>query len=409
VRGYLAGLGRALAGRGRAAVVLAPGGVERAALSGEAAPTTVLLAGGEALPDAAAAGRVYVLPTGLLPRAVFTALLAACDLPPLLAGDGATSSAIALGRPFVLAPLDWNITNLRALRARLASLAPPGTDLVDVLFRASCYRENPSFVRLDELLAPSWEPVFLGLRAAIPCVAEHLLATVGALRTVTAPCGDPRWLAGFPDARLRRAILAARALEGDRRAWRILADELRAPDPVSPAALRVGLDLLRRAGPAPGASGLSDSLRAHLRALLQTPLDSPPVRRAVVDAALALMPRDRTARAFVTAELDAALRGREPVVPPALRDLVDAALRAARVPWEGRVGLWIHLTRRVHVTAPPPDPRDPRTARALRAIVRALEVPATTPPPDSEHLPPAAVARACAALLQGASPSSSAR
>ena len=54
------------------------------------------------LPAKANVGNVYVLKTGTMPHELFVKLMAASQLPPVIAGDGALSAAISIGKPFVM-------------------------------------------------------------------------------------------------------------------------------------------------------------------------------------------------------------------------------------------------------------------------------------------------------------------
>jgi hypothetical protein len=70
---------------------------------------------GDAVPLKATPGRIYVVKTGTLPHRMFVGLMALSEIPPVVAGDGALSAALALGKPFAMTRVDWNRRNIANL------------------------------------------------------------------------------------------------------------------------------------------------------------------------------------------------------------------------------------------------------------------------------------------------------
>ena len=64
-------------------------------------------------------GKIYIVRTAGLPHSVFVGLMAYARPPPVLAGDGALSAAVILGRPFVMTKVAWNAKNIVNFREKL--------------------------------------------------------------------------------------------------------------------------------------------------------------------------------------------------------------------------------------------------------------------------------------------------
>jgi len=75
------------------------------------------------LPAKTIPGHIYIVKTGALPHKTFVGLMAYSKVPYVIAGDGAMSAAINIGKPFVLTRVEWNKKNISNLINRLAANA----------------------------------------------------------------------------------------------------------------------------------------------------------------------------------------------------------------------------------------------------------------------------------------------
>ncbi|MDE2292912.1 MAG: hypothetical protein KGL53_12595, partial [Elusimicrobia bacterium] len=172
-------------------------------------------------PAKAEPGKVYILKTGTLPHAAFIGLMAYSVPPPVVAGDGAMSAAIALGRPFVLTRVGWNKDNIDAYAQRLAARTtdPETRRLIKRVYGKIQLEYAQHLEDLPEL--------FDGAARDIPVLTDTLAAAVRALRGLY----DRRvpveaLLQGLDDPSLQASLLMARVGEGDRRAMRLARAEL---------------------------------------------------------------------------------------------------------------------------------------------------------------------------------------
>jgi formylglycine-generating enzyme required for sulfatase activity len=70
-------------------------------------------------PSQAKPETIYIVRTNGLPHPIFVGLMAYARPPPVLAGDGALSAAVILGRPFVMTQVAWNAKNIVNFRKKL--------------------------------------------------------------------------------------------------------------------------------------------------------------------------------------------------------------------------------------------------------------------------------------------------
>ena len=71
------------------------------------------------MPKKAIMGEVQIITTGALPHRVFVGMIAYSAMPPVVAGDGALSAAITLGKPFVMTRVGWNAKNIENYSTRI--------------------------------------------------------------------------------------------------------------------------------------------------------------------------------------------------------------------------------------------------------------------------------------------------
>lgn len=168
-----------------------------------------VITGDPVLPEKAEKGKIYILKTGTLPHPAFVSLMALSRPPPVVAGDGAMSAAIGLGRPFVLTRVGWNEDNIEAYGRRLAARAPPERRaLLKAVFEKGALERA---VDLDAL-----EPAFEETSRAIPLLTDTMFAAIQAARDLESPdVRTPDLIAGIEDQRLRASLISARSVLGD--------------------------------------------------------------------------------------------------------------------------------------------------------------------------------------------------
>jgi hypothetical protein len=144
--------------------------------------------------------------------------------PPVVAGDGAMSAAVGLGRPFVLTKVGWNDENIRTFAERLSLRAPEGKrELIKAVYLSS------KLERAGELDALAG--VFAETSRAIPTLTDTMFAAVQAARDSQSPdVTTDRLLVGVKDPVLRASLISLRALLGDADAQEIAFDTLRGGD-----------------------------------------------------------------------------------------------------------------------------------------------------------------------------------
>lgn len=170
------------------------------------------------LPRRAQPGMVYVLRTGNLPHPVFVALMAYSALPPVVAGDGAMSAAIALGRPFAMTRIDWNEHNVDTWLGR--TLARSADERTRRLL-ASVY----SAPRLKLAMAlRGLSALFESASRDVPILTDSLASSVRLGQALIDASISTDALVEGKAPRLRVELLLARARNGDARA-RQLAEE----------------------------------------------------------------------------------------------------------------------------------------------------------------------------------------
>lgn len=180
----------------------------------------VMLNPAQPLPEVAKPGKVYILPTGSLPHPVFVGLMAYAQAPPIVAGDGAMSAAIGLGRPFVMTRVAWNGPNIDRYAKRLALQDPDGAwrRLVGRVYKWRLLFPGAG-LREAMKIAARPEP-FARLSAEIPILTDSLVAAArGASGLVRKDVALDAMLAGVGDPSLRASIVAERVFMGDPSAW----------------------------------------------------------------------------------------------------------------------------------------------------------------------------------------------
>jgi hypothetical protein len=132
---YLRGLAAEAERSGRSYALVTPSGFSLDQLGDaeqdEFLRRVVVVGKEESPPGSPEDGKVYIVRTGGLPHPVFVGLMAYSRPPPVVAGDGAMSAAVILGRPFVMTRLPWNERNILNLKLRLLEWArKPGSRLL---------------------------------------------------------------------------------------------------------------------------------------------------------------------------------------------------------------------------------------------------------------------------------------
>lgn len=161
------------------------------------------------LPEAAEPGKVVFIRTKALPHRVFVGLMAYSQIPPVIAGDGALSAAVALGKPFVSTKVDWNAANLEHLIERFSegNEDPSSKQLMKDVFGE---------MKLERGLAVASQPgLFARLASQIPTLTDNIVTAVNAARVL-----DNKRIPLEPlvssvrDEKLREDILLVRASRG---------------------------------------------------------------------------------------------------------------------------------------------------------------------------------------------------
>ena len=127
---YLTGLGTEAEKKGKSYTLITPSGFSLNDLQNPSLreKIEVITSAGE-IPVTAKPGKIYIIKTGALPHEIFVGLMAYSDIPPLVAGDGAMSAAINLGRPFVMTRVKWNEKNIANLKTLLISNAQSDAEI----------------------------------------------------------------------------------------------------------------------------------------------------------------------------------------------------------------------------------------------------------------------------------------
>ncbi|NNN06234.1 MAG: hypothetical protein HKL90_10075 [Elusimicrobia bacterium] len=219
---YLAGLSNRAAARRGSYVIFTPSSFKLSDIKHAALRARVVVFNGDVpLPERAQAGTVYVVKTGTLPHRLFVGLMAYSRPPPLLAGDGAMSAAVGLGRPFVMTKVPWNEKNIAVYAERLAARAPAA----DRALLRDVYQDL-KLERASELEALA--PAYAATSRSIPLLTDTLFEAVHAARGLNSP-GVPTdaLLGGVKDEVLRASLVTHRSLKGDPDALEIAFETLR--------------------------------------------------------------------------------------------------------------------------------------------------------------------------------------
>lgn len=207
---YLAGLARHLDKTGGSYAIVTPSSFKAGDVMTETLRARLVVVEGDpVLPEKAEKGKIYVLKTGTLPHPAFVSLMALSRPPPVLAGDGAMSAAIGLGRPFVMTRIDWNEANIQTYANRLI-LRVPARDrdlVVDVYGKGKLHRA----LELEEI-APAVEQT----ARSIPILTDTMFAAVQAALDASDPEVPADLLvAGVADPRLKASLISLRSVLGD--------------------------------------------------------------------------------------------------------------------------------------------------------------------------------------------------
>jgi hypothetical protein len=232
---YLSGLAARAARENGSFVVATPSVFDIADVKNDSLRSRIVILDGDVpLPEFSQKGTIYVLKTGTLPHRLFVGLMAYSRPPPILAGDGAMSAAVGLGRPFVMTQVPWNAANLKVFAERIAARAPREKRALveDVYLHLKLERAS----ELDAL-APS----YAATARAIPVLTDTLFVAVQAARELDSGKPTSALLNGVDDERLKSSLLVSRSLEGDPEALTIAEQTLRAGDERSRGLLVSGI------------------------------------------------------------------------------------------------------------------------------------------------------------------------
>lgn len=220
---YLKGLA-ARARKGASYALFTPSGFSRDDVKdGSLRKRIVVIEDGDPMPAAAQPGRIYVVKTGTLPHPLFVSLMAYARPPPVLAGDGAMSAALSLGRPYVMTEVAWNRRNILDYGARLskAALSAPQRRLFARVYGKQALEHA---LELEE-----HAPLFDKVSRDIPTLTDSLFEAAEAAHGVSAT-GMPvrEVMASVGDDVLRDYVVALRSVTGDEDArllaWQRLRD-----------------------------------------------------------------------------------------------------------------------------------------------------------------------------------------
>jgi hypothetical protein len=130
----------------------------------------IVLNAGDKIPIKAEPGKIYILKTGSVAHRTFVGLLAYSELTPIVAGDGALSAAIAIGKPFVMTQVGSNNRNAANVGAHLKSAeASQSKNLAGEIFSTG----NSNLIRAQEL--PILAAEYSELISQIPFLTDSML------------------------------------------------------------------------------------------------------------------------------------------------------------------------------------------------------------------------------------------
>jgi hypothetical protein len=110
--------------KNRATVIFTPSGVVKKN-SPDSATIHILGLSDSSFPERAKAGHVYLVQIPDVSRHVFNILMALSDTPVVVAGDGALSGVLSLGKPFLMTTTGWNYKNRIEIGKLLKAKASP--------------------------------------------------------------------------------------------------------------------------------------------------------------------------------------------------------------------------------------------------------------------------------------------
>ncbi len=230
LRGYLRGLAAQAGWERKSYLVTSPSSItpEDVKSNWLLSRRIVFLDPGQPMPEKARPGRVYILNTGALPHPVFVGMMAYAAPPPLVAGDGAMSAAIMLGRPFALNRVPWNARNIDRYAERLMRNAPDAATraLIRRVYRGRLLNRE-SGLRAAVRLAAHGD-TFEQTSRHVPLLTDALVAAARAVRDLdVAEVAADELIAGVEDDVLTSALLAERTIGGDALARKLAFQRLR--------------------------------------------------------------------------------------------------------------------------------------------------------------------------------------
>jgi formylglycine-generating enzyme required for sulfatase activity len=226
---YLIGLARKAQDSGKSYTLISPLAFSKEIIADAALRQQIEVIAAKQVPALAQAepGKIYIVLTEGLPHPVFVGLMAYARPPPVVAGDGAMSAGIILGRPFVMTAVPWNHKNIANFRAQL--LAEESRPEVRLLLSEIYSTPVPNLIRAQELEA--YAPLYAGLVHSLPGLTSSILSAAQAAASLLDDMLPISLLAAnVADLVLRLDLLLQRSARGEARALDMFAHEyLQAP------------------------------------------------------------------------------------------------------------------------------------------------------------------------------------
>ena len=222
--GYLRGLAASARASGKSYVLITPSGFSKKNINDEALRAQVEVIAPDQAPDAPRAepGKIYIVRTEGLPHPVFVGLMAYARPPPVVAGDGAMSAAIILGRPFVMTVVAWNAKNVANFRSKLLK-GEIRTEVYKLLDRIYATPE-PDLRQAQKLEA--YAPLYENLVHFLPGLTSSILAAAQAAVSLLDEMVPIDLLVTYlSDLTMRADFLLQRSLQGEGRAMDLFAKE----------------------------------------------------------------------------------------------------------------------------------------------------------------------------------------
>ncbi len=220
---YLTGLIKQAKKQKTSFVLITPSGFEPDLFPPRIRNQIVTVTDPSQIPKKPEKGKIYVVRCEPLPKAAFIGLIAYSEIPPIVAGDGAMSEALVLGKPFVMTRVRWNARNIANLATRLKENAQSKKEgnLYDAVFGDSLDLKR-------SLELQQYPESFASLAKELPLLTDQLVDTALAGKALNGKTQVGDVLAMTQDPALRFQLLIHLAELGDEQAIRWLKNYARA-------------------------------------------------------------------------------------------------------------------------------------------------------------------------------------